>query len=81
VLLTSCAGEQALVHLEQALDGDLRSCAERLDCPVHRLDVVQDLGRGDVGTPALETLGKLCLQQPARADLQSLDLGRCDRLG
>jgi hypothetical protein len=81
MLLESRTGEQPFVHLEKALDGNARSCTERLDRPVHRLDVVEDLGCRNVGTPVAEVLGELCLQEPAPADLQSLDLRGRYRLG
>lgn len=67
------AGKQTLVHGEQVLDRDPRSPAERLDRPLHHLDVVDHLGSRDVRRTVSDVARELRLEQPAPADLQAFD--------
>ena len=73
VALEPSAGEKALVDREDVLDGDPWTVAERVNRPVHRLDVVEDLGRCDVLTGVLEPSRQICLEQATPTDLQAFD--------
>ena len=75
----------------RSFDRQLRAVAERVDGPLHRCDVVEDLQGGHVGVSTGVAPGDVCLEEATCADLQAFDARRrnglcsqeqtCDCLG
>lgn len=80
VLTEAGAGEEPVVHLEQAIDGDRLSRAEGVDRPRHRVDVPEHLAGGDVGVGLARGARRLGAEEPAPAHDESLDERRGNRL-
>jgi hypothetical protein len=61
------------MHRQDVVDGERGPRAQRLDGPLHRLDVVEHLGRRDIDLAARELPRHLRFEQPAAPDLETFD--------
>jgi hypothetical protein len=80
VLFEPGSGEQPAVDVEEQVQRDRIALADRVNPEDHGVDVAEDLRRADIGRWFIQRPDDLSVEQPPRADLQTLDARRRDRL-